>query len=302
MKIIFMGTTNFALKILEKLINNGCEVVAVYTQPPRPAGRGKKVNIGPVGNFAIQNKMNLLYPSNFANSIEIEKFENFEADLVIVSAYGLILPANLLLLSKLGFFNVHASLLPRWRGAAPIQRALLAGDKETGICVIKLEPTLDTGPIVLKESLQIFSEDNAGSLHDKLANLGADLTVKLCRNVNCVKLQKQADLGILYAKKIEKNETRIDWNTSSANVRNRIRAFSPAPGAWFDLNGERIKILEAALGDSGGKIGLVTTKPFQIVCKMGSVRPTILQRPGRTPVPVEDFLRGYQISGGTIVS
>lgn len=294
MKIIFMGTTNFALAILKKVVNNGYNVVAVYTQPPRPAGRGKNIQLGPVGKFAEQSKMQLRYPSHFSDSNEVEKFQNFNADLVLVAAYGLILPQNILESAKLGFFNIHASLLPRWRGAAPIQRALLAGDSETGISLIRLVTDLDAGPIVLQQSLKISYKDNAGMVHDKLSEIGAGLTLKLCANYDQMEFQDQCNSGISYARKIKKCETKIDWNSSAVDVMNKVRAFSPSPGAWFELNGERIKIFKCTVLDLGGPIGHLSLGPLRINCKTGSIKPLLLQRAGRNVVTADDFLRGYK--------
>ena len=297
-----MGTSNFALPTLKTLVENNFNVVAVYTQPPRPAGRGKKLKVSPVGQFAINQKIKLLYPENFTENEDIRNFQNLKADLVIVVAYGLLLPEQLLACSNFGFFNIHASILPRWRGAAPIQRALLLGDSETGVCIIRLEPSLDTGPIVFEKRVKITRADNAGSLHEKLSLIGAELTKELCRNHKKLKYIQQETKGVTYAKKIEKYETRIDWNVSARLVNLKIRAFSPAPGAWFELGGERIKILESYVADGIGFPGQIIDKAFQVACRTGSIFPTVLQRPGKSPLNREEFLRGYQVSPGVSIS
>ena len=302
MNIIFMGTSNFALPTLKALVENNVNVVAVYTQPPRPAGRGKKLKISPVGQFAVNQKIKLFYPKNFTEHKDICNFQHLTSDLVIVVAYGLLLPERLLATSKVGFFNVHASILPRWRGAAPIQRALLSGDSETGVCIIKLEPSLDTGPIVFEKRVKITRVDNAGSLHEKLSFIGAELTKELCKNHNNLMYIQQETKGVTYAKKIEKQETRIDWDVSARLVDFKIRAFSPAPGAWFELGGERIKILESNVAEGIGLPGQIIDNSFQVACRTGSIFPTVMQRPGKCPLNREDFLRGYSVSPGVSIS
>lgn len=297
-----MGTSSFALPTLKKLIENNLNVVAVYTQPPRPAGRGKKIKISPIGQLAIDKNIKLLYPKNFIDNNDIEKFRSLEADLVVVVAYGLILPKKLLTAAAIGFFNIHASILPRWRGAAPIQRALLFGDNETGVCIIKLEPSLDTGPIVFEKRLEINNGDNAGSLHEKLSLMGAELSINLCQNSYNLNYFRQPTKGLTYAKKIEKHETRIEWGNSASVVARQIRAFSPTPGAWFELGGERIKILESRVADGSGVPGQVIDTYFQVACKVGSIFPMVLQRPGRSPLKREDFLRGYKVALGSELS
>jgi methionyl-tRNA formyltransferase len=208
----------------------------------------------------------------------------------------------LLKAAKIGFFNVHASILPRWRGAAPIQRALLAGDSETGVCIIKLEASLDTGPIVFKRRLKIEKDDNNGSLHERLGYVGAELVYELCKNSNSLQYIKQETQGVLYAKKIKKIETWINWDVSARSVDRQIRAFSPLPGAWFQLDGERIKILESRIGDGIGVPGQIIDCHLQVACKSGSIFPMILQRPGRSPLSKEEFLRGYKVAPGMSLS
>ena len=221
--------------------------------------------------------------------------------MVLVVSYGLILPEQLLSIARDGFFNVHASILPRWRGAAPIQRAILANDKRTGVCIIKLESTLDTGPIVLENHLEIGIFENAGSLQHKLSLIGAKLAYELCINIGSLKYRTQDTDGITYAKKIHKNETQIDWSNNAEYVHRQIRAFSPSPGAWFNCGGERIKILESKLLKSEGEAGRVLDHYFQVACKNGSILPTILQRSGKSALNAEEFLRGYTAPVGEIL-
>jgi len=302
MNVIFMGTSSFALPTLKTLVKKGHNVIAVYTQPPRPAGRGKKIKISPIGQFARENKIDLFHPENFSSNNDINDFQSLNADLVFVIAYGLLLPQELLKEAKIGFFNVHASILPRWRGAAPIQRALLSGDIETGVCIIKLEASLDTGPIVFKRRLKIKKDDNTGSLHERLSYVGAELALKLCKNFNSLQYIRQETQGVTYAKKIQKTETWINWDVSASSVDRQIRAFAPVPGAWFQLEGERIKILESRIGDGIGVPGQIIDSHLQVACKIGSIFPTILQRPGRSPLSKEEFLRGYKVSPGMSLS
>jgi methionyl-tRNA formyltransferase len=274
----------------------------VYTQPPRPAGRGKKIKISPIGQFARENKIDVFHPENFSSDNDINDFQSLNADLVFVIAYGLLLPQELLKAAKIGFFNVHASILPRWRGAAPIQRALLSGDIETGVCIIKLEASLDTGPIVFKRRLKIKKDDNTGSLHERLSYVGAELAHELCRNFNSLQYITQETQGVTYARKIQKIETWINWDVSASSVDRQIRAFAPVPGAWFQLDGERIKILESRVGDGIGVPGQIIDSHLQVACKIGSIFPTILQRSGRSPLSKEEFLRGYKVSPGMSLS
>lgn len=297
-----MGTSSFALPALRMLVKKKLDVVAIYTQPPRRAGRGNKIQISSVGRFAQENKIQLFYPENFSDSSDINKFRNLKPDLVFVVAYGLILPKELLAISTIGYFNIHASLLPRWRGAAPIQRAILSGDKKTGVCIIKLEPSLDTGPIVMESQLEIISTDNAGSLHEKLSIIGSDLAYNLYENYNNLNYRVQEIKGITYAKKIEKYEARIDWSVSAKLVDQQIRAFSPTPGAWFEFGGERIKILACQVSNGKGRPGCILDEYFQVACDIGSVIPTILQRSGRSPLRIEDFLRGFKVPVGMTIS
>ncbi|MDG2473708.1 MAG: methionyl-tRNA formyltransferase [Paracoccaceae bacterium] len=301
MKVVFMGTSDFALPSLRALVETKLDVVAVYTQPPRRSGRGNKIQISSVGRFAQANRLKLCHPENFSDASEIDFLQSLRPDLVLVVAYGLILPKKILEISTRGFFNVHASILPRWRGAAPIQRAILANDKKTGVSIIKLEPTLDTGPIVLQKQLKIESNDNTGLLHDKLSVIGANLTSRLCASIGQLEYTIQSTKGVSYAKKIEKSETQINWDVDAVAVNRQIRAFSPNPGAWFNFGGERIKILECQVSNGKGKPGFVMDEYFQIACLHGSILPMVLQRAGKSPLNVGDFIRGYKVPAGTVL-
>ncbi|PQM61110.1 MAG: methionyl-tRNA formyltransferase [Rhodobacteraceae bacterium] len=298
MRVIFMGTSSFGVPTLQALIDNNCKVVGVYTQPPRPAGRGKKLRMSPIGLFAQKHDLKLRFPEDFSSSFEISEFESLQPDIVIVVAYGLILPKKLLTISKFKFFNIHASLLPRWRGAAPIQRALLAGDKKTGISIIELEPSLDTGPIVLQRYLAIESYDNMGTIYEKLSHIGANLIGELFKTIQTPSFVAQGSEGVKYAKKIEKSETQIDWCNGARAIDCKVRAFSPSPGAWFALEGERIKILACQVSNGAGDPGVVLDEYFQVACGNGSIFPTVLQRAGKSPLNATEFLRGYKAPVG----
>ena len=296
-----MGTSSFALPSLAALVQSKFNVVAVYTQPPRPAGRGNKVQMSSVGVFSQKNNLKLFHPKDFANSSDVEELKKLNPDIVIVIAYGLILPKEVLLIPGRGFFNAHASLLPRWRGAAPIQRAILADDKKTGVSLIKMEPSLDTGPIVLKNCISIDRKETAGGLHEKLSLIAAKLTNELCIDIDNLNYRYQNTDGITYARKIEKSETAINWKSDARAVDRQIRAFSPYPGAWFSMKRERIKILECQVSDGRGKAGLIIDTNFQIACREGSIFPTRLQRAGKASLPINEFLRGYKVPVGKVL-
>ncbi len=296
-----MGTASFALPSLRTLVKNKRDVVAVYTQPPRRAGRGNKIQMSSVGLFAKANNLKLFYPENFANSFEIENLKSLKPDIVLVVAFGVILPENILRIPRIGFFNVHASILPRWRGAAPVQRALLSGDKKTGVSIIKLEPSLDTGPIVFERQIQVETNETAGSLQHKLSLIGANLTDQLCTNVKNLNFRTQDGEGVSYARKISKSETQIDWEVDAQEVDRQIRAFSPTPGAWFNFENERIKILQCQISNGKGKPGLIMDDYFQVACRKGSIMPIKLQRAGKSSLSIEEFRRGYKAPIGEIL-
>lgn len=299
MRVIFMGTPDFSVPVLEAL-HEAHEIVAVYTQPPRPAGRGKKPRPSPVAARAEALGLEIRNPLNFREEAEREAFAALEAHVAVVVAYGLLLPQAVLDAPRHGCFNLHASLLPRWRGAAPIQRALMAGDAETGVAVMKMELGLDTGPVALVEKTPISAEDTAATLHDRLASMGAPLMVKALAEIETLTLTPQPEEGV-YAPKIDKAEARIDWRKPAVEVDRLIRGLSPFPGAWFMQEGERVKALHSELATGAGAPGQVLDDRLCIACGEGAIRLTRLQRAGAAPMAASDFLRGRQVSADAIL-
>jgi methionyl-tRNA formyltransferase len=301
MRIVFMGSPEFAVPSLDALIEAGHDVICVYTQPPRPAGRGKGERKTAVHDRAEALGIEVRTPRTLRNEEEQARFRELDAELAVVAAYGLILPGAILDAPERGCINVHASLLPRWRGAAPIQRAILAGDEATGITLMQMDEGLDTGPMLLRRELEI-DRKNAGQATEELAQLGADALVEWLRNPTPPELQPED--GATYAPKVNKAETRIDWSRPAVEIERQVRAFAPAPGAWFQANGERIKLLEAAVERDSrlrGNDGLVLNDALLIQCGEGAIRPTMVQRSGRSPMSAGELLRGFAIPKGTIL-
>ena len=303
MRIVFMGTPEFSVPILTSIIGHGYEVVAVYTQPPRPAGRrGLELTKSPVHEKAEQFGIPVFTPKSLKSAEEQAVFASLEADVAIVVAYGLLLPQAILDAPRLGCYNGHASLLPRWRGAAPIQRAIMAGDVETGMMVMKMDAGLDTGPVAMAEKVAITPDMTAGELHDRLSMIGADLMIRALGALEreSLALQPQAEAGVTYAAKIDKAEARIDWSKPAQDVHNTIRGLSPFPGAWceMEINGavERVKLQRSTLGEGKGEPGAVLDDRLTVACGEGAVRLVTLQRSGGKPLPAQDFLRGAQVS------
>ena len=300
-----MGTPAFAVEALRSLIDAGHEVVCAYAQPPRPARRGQKEQPSPVQAFAEAAGIPVRTPLNFREQADRDAFAALQADIAVVVAYGLILPQAVLDAPRRGCLNIHASLLPRWRGAAPIHRAIEAGDSETGVGIMRMEAGLDTGPVLLEDRLNIGPTETTGALHDRLAALGGRLIVKALEQLDSLSPTPQAETGQTYAAKIDKAETRIRWDAPAAVVRQRINAFSPFPGAWFEREGERIKALRADAGTATAApdtaAGTVLAGPgLQIACGDGqSVALLDVQRAGKTVASAEDFLRGSPIAPGT---
>jgi len=293
-----MGSPDFAVPSLNALVEAGHEVVAAYAQPPRPAGRGKSDRKTAVNERAEELGIEVRTPKSLRDAEEQACFAALEADLAVVAAYGLILPKPVLEAPRLGCINVHASLLPRWRGAAPIQRAILAGDETSGVTIMQMDEGLDTGPMLSRQTLDI-RDRNAGQVTEEMAKLGARLLVEWLNDP--VPGEPQPIAGATYAKKIDKAETRIDWTRSSREVERQVRAFAPSPAAWFDANGERIKLLEAEATDGSGASGEVLDDHLTIACGSGAVRPIKVQRAGRAPMSAEELLRGFAIAKGTIL-
>jgi len=303
MRIVFMGTPDFSVPILTAIIGQGYEVVAVYSQPPRPAGRrGLELTKSPVHEKAEEFGIPVFTPKSLKGVEEQDVFASLEADVAIVVAYGLLLPHAILDAPRLGCYNGHASLLPRWRGAAPIQRAIMSGDTETGMMIMKMDSGLDTGPVAMAEKIAITPDMSAGELHDRLSMIGADLMVRALGALEreSLTLQPQSEEGVTYAAKIDKAEARIDWSKPANEVHNIIRGLSPFPGAWceMEINGavERVKLQRSTLGDGSGAPGAVLDDRLTIACGDGAVRLVTLQRSGGKPLPAQEFLRGAQVT------
>ena len=299
MRIIFMGSPDFAVPSLDALVEAGHEVVAAYCQPPRPAGRGKAERKLAVHERAEQLGIEVRTPRTLRDEEEQARFRTLDADIAVVAAYGLILPRPILEAPKGGCINVHASLLPRWRGAAPIQRAILAGDEVTGVTIMRMEEGLDTGPMLLKREIEV-DHKNAGQVTEELAILGATALIEWLEKPTTP--EPQPEEGITYAKKIDKAEARIDWTARAEQIERQVRAFNPAPGAWFEANGERLKLLEAVVGHhASGEPGKVLDDCLNIACGDGYIRPLKVQRAGRGAMTPGELLRGFPIPKGTIV-
>jgi methionyl-tRNA formyltransferase len=301
LRLIFMGTPDFAVPILAGLSEAGHRVVAVYSQPPRPAGRGQRERPSPVQMFAEAEGLPVRLPRTLRTVEAAAEFAALTADAAVVAAYGLILPKPVLDAPALGCLNVHASLLPRWRGAAPIQRALLAGDGETGVTIMQMDEGLDTGPVLLQERLAITPTTNAGALHDALARLGARLIVAALARLEAGSLTAipQPSEGVSYAAKLSKDEGRLDWRRPASELERTVRAFAPQPGAWFAHQGQRFKVLAAVAGAAGGPPGRLLDDRLTVACGGGSLRLLEIQRAGKAPLDGAAFLRGYPLPAGT---
>jgi methionyl-tRNA formyltransferase len=296
-----MGSPAFALPTLAALIEAGHDIACVYSQPPKPAGRGKALRPTPVHAFALARSIEVRTPSTLKTSEAKAAFADLEADAAVVVAYGLILPQAVLDATKLGCFNLHGSLLPRWRGAAPMQRAIEAGDTLTGVQVMAMEAGLDTGGVYATATTPIGPTDTTGTIHDRLADLGAALMVEALPKIDAGTLPcvPQADEGITYAAKIDRAETRIDWTLSAREIDLKVRAFAPFPGAWCLLpDGARAKVLMTALGDGAGPAGVTLDNRLTVACGQGALRILSLQREGKGVMAAQDFLRGSPIGAG----
>jgi len=306
--IIFMGTPDFSVPVLEAAASAGHRIVAVYTQPPRPAGRGMSEVKSPVHRRAEAMGLIVRTPENFRSEADRAAFAALKADAAVVVAYGLILPRALLEATRFGCFNVHASKLPRWRGAAPIQRAIMAGDTTTAVNIIRMDAGLDTGPVCLGRDVSIPPDMTAGQLHDVLSRLGAELMVEALARLEAGTLEAvpQPAQGVTYAAKIDKRETRIDFTRSAKEVVDHIRGLSPFPGAWFEMNtggkAERIRVLAAAVVPGEGVPGTLLDDAMTIACGQGAIRVQQLQRAGKQPMATSDFLRGVRLTPGTRVA
>jgi len=294
MRIAFMGTPDFAVPTLDALIAAGHDVAAVYCQPPRPAGRGKA---SPVQKRAEQAGIEVRVPASLKDAQAQAAFAALDLDVAVVAAYGLILPEPILSAPRLGCLNVHASLLPRWRGAAPIQRSILAGDMQTGVTIMGMERGLDTGPMLAVSPVDV-ERKTAGALSAELAKIGAALMVRTLGEISDLDRVPQHEEGATYAPKIEKWEAKLDFTRAAAHVERQVRAFNPAPGAFFEHEGERIKVLAAEISELGGEPGTVLDHGLAIACGHGSIVPSLVQRAGRGPMMPAELLRGFTIMMG----
>ena len=306
MKVVFMGTPEFAVPALRALIASKHEVIAAYSQPPRPAGRGMKLTPSPVHQLAEQHGIPVFTPVTLRSLEEFSHFCEHEADIAVVAAYGLILPQAILDAPRYGCINIHPSALPRGRGAAPIQRTLIAGDTETDCCIIQLEPGLDTGPVLLREPFTIPTDMDAGGLHDAMAEIGAAQVLKVLDGLEngTISKQPQADRGVTYAEKITKADRELSWDNDALTLRNRIRGLSPAPCATIDLNGETIKVFKAevAPGDPHKPVGITLDDQLLINAGGGTaLRLTELQRPGKGRQPSSQLLQGFPVPAGMVI-
>ncbi len=307
LRLIFMGTPDFAVPTLVEIVGAGHEVVAVYTREPKPAGRGMELQDTPVAREAKRFGLPVLTPKTLRTQHALDEFSGFDADAAVVVAYGMILPTAILDAVPLGCFNLHASLLPRWRGAAPINRAVMAGDAESGVTVMKMDEGLDTGGMAMMERMPIDADMTAGDLHDRLASIGSDLMHRALGALERGTLQvtPQPENGVTYANKLDKGETRIDWSKPAQEVHNHIRGLSPFPGAWFELPGDkgpvRVKVLRSTRVQGSGAPGALIDENLTIACGDGAIRILELQRAGKQPMKADEFLRGTQLPRGAVL-
>ncbi len=303
LRLVFMGTPEIAVPALSDLLKAGQDVICVYSQPPRPSGRGHRVTPSPVHNFAKEKGISVRTPENFKSPEAIADFASLNADIAVVMAYGLILPKAILEAPRLGCINIHVSLLPRWRGAAPIQRAIMAGDDETGVTIMQMDEGLDTGAILRQDRVQIDPETTAESLHDELAQMGAASICTTLIDLTSGKIEPspQEQDGTTYAAKITRDEGRLDWRLPAIDIERSIRALNPWPGTWFERDGERIRILSAQVVDGKGQVGEIIDSNGSIVCGDRAIKLLVMQRPGKSATDAESFLRGYELPVGTIL-
>ncbi len=305
MKVIFMGTAYMAVPVLQSLFNSSHEIVQVYTKSPAKSGRGHRINISPIHELA--NKLNLPVscPTTLKTDDVIEQLSSLKADIIVVVAYGHILPKQILNLCKYGCINIHPSLLPRWRGAAPVERTILAGDTETAVCIMKMDIGLDTGDILLQQKVNLDNQITSEELYEKLASIGAELLIKALDSFEELTSITQSKEGVTYAKKLSKEESIIDWQQSAEQIDRMIRGLNPWPGCFFKYKGEMIKVLKAKIINdvinSKLKIGEVIDSQFSVNCGQGALQLLRLQKPGRNPLDLSDFLRGNKITSGEVL-
>jgi len=301
LRVAFMGTPDFAIPTLQALLDAKFDVMAVYTQPPRPAGRGKSLRPSPVHAFADQHGIEVRTPKSLRNEDAAADFAALNLDIAVVVAYGLILPKAILNAPRLGCVNVHASLLPRWRGAAPIHRAIMAGDSETGVTIMQMDEGLDTGDMLLVSRTDIAPDDTTKSLHDRLATLGAKVIAPAIEGLmdGSIKPTPQPDAGVTYAEKIDKTEARIDWTAPAQEIDRKVRGLFPFPGAWFEYEGERIKILAGQIVPQAGLAGMALDDRLTIACGGAAYRIRRAQRAGKAAMDADELLRGFSLPAGS---
>ena len=303
-KIVFMGTPEFSVPTLDALIKNKFNIVGVYTQPPKKSKRGQKINASPIEEFSKKNKINFRNPISLDSREEFEIFKELSPDLAVVVAYGQIIPKNFLGTTKFGFINIHASLLPKWRGAAPIQRAIMNGDTKTGVSIMRIEEKLDGGPVLSAKELDFDQTTTYGEIEKKLSELGASLLIESLKKIENgkAKFVDQVHSEATYAKKIDKTETKINWNLDANEVIRHIHGLSPNPGAWFEYENERFKVLRANKSSATGKPGSVLDEELTIGCKSDSIRILEIQRQGKNKQTTKEFLLGNKIVNGSILT
>ena len=303
-KIVFMGTPEFSLPTLEALIENKFNVVSVYTQPPTKSKRGQKINVSPIEEFSKKNKINFKNPINLNSDEELKIFKELSPDIVVVVSYGQIISKNFLNITKFGFINIHASLLPKWRGAAPIQRAIMNGDKKIGVSIMKIEEKLDSGPVLASKEIELGQNATHGEIEKTLSVMGANLLVENLKRLERgnSKFIGQVHSEATYAKKIDKGETKINWSLDATKVLAHIHGLSPIPGAWFEYENERFKVLRAKISTVNGKPSYVLDDNLTVACKSNSIQILELQRQGKNKQTAKDFLLGKKINKGSILT
>lgn len=302
MRLAFMGTPDFSVSILAALVDAGHDVVCVYSQPPRPAGRGHKEQLTPVHAFAVGHGIEVRNPKSLKSEAEQQAFRDLDLDVAVVAAYGLILPQAILDAPRRGCLNVHASILPRWRGAAPIQRAILAGDGETGVTIMQMDAGLDTGDMLLVERLPIAPDADAARLHDQLAALGARMMVDSLARLDQLVPVKQPEDGVTYAHKLAKDEGRLDWTRPAVELERQVRGLTPWPGVWCQLGEERLKVQAAAVVAGTGTPGTTLDDGLTVACGQDALRLNRVQRPGKAPMDSADMLRGFPVPKGFVLT